>query len=132
MNPIINPMWFYWIDILGSLKLVMWMIAIGIAIAIIVGVPFLLSSYNEYLDWNKRLTEETQQIKLYKNYFKWIRIGFIACLVSLIIAISVPSEKTFYKMMVAKHATIDNVNIVLEKITEGVDYIFDKIEGKGK
>ena len=130
MNPIINPMWFYWIDVLGSLKLVMWMIAIGIAIAIIVGVPFLFSSYNEYVEWNKRLTEETQQIKLYKKYFKWIKFGFVGFLVSLFIAISIPSETTFYKITVAKYARGNNIDIVLEKIAEGVDYIFDKIESK--
>ena len=43
---------------------------------------------------------------------------------------AIPKEETFYKMMVAKYATGNNIDIVLEKITEGVDYIFDKIESK--
>lgn len=128
MNPIINPMWFYWIDILVSFDFLLTLLIVILLVGLFIGVPMLLYSYSEYQEYE--LVEESQQGKMFKRMFNIVKLSLITLLISSVIVVAIPSEKTFYKMMVAKCATSNNIDVVLEKITEGVDYIFDKIESK--
>ena len=128
MNPIINPMWFYWIDILGSLKF--W-IGVVLFFSSTVFVYYSVDTITNYSNESKSyrgISEESK--KDFKETFAFLKTWLLVMLVVFTLTIAIPSEKTFYKMMVAKYATSDNIDIVLDKITEGVDYIFDKIESK--
>ena len=44
-----------------------------------------------------------------------------------IVAIITPSKDTLYKMLIASQITPNNINAAGKTITEGIDYIFDKI-----
>lgn len=129
MNYIVNPMWFYWINVLNNISFILALVIIVLFLVLSISTPIVIYNYNEYLEYfNNDKTKESY----YKKVFKWIKCGFISLIISSIVIIVIPSEETIYKMMIAKYATSDNVEMVLEKITEGVDYIFDKIEESEK
>ena len=116
-------MWFYWIDILSSIKF--W---IG-SILFLFSIPYaflsvkMIAEYFEQTTSYREMPEEDE--KEYMRFFKILKKIFIGMIVIFLLTIAIPKEETFYKMMVAKYATSDNIDVVLEKITEGVDYIFD-------
>lgn len=132
MNYIVNPMWFYWINVLVRIDFIIGLFIFILILILGISSFYIFFAYSEYLEWNNRETEETEQIKFFKKLFSWFKLGLISLFISTIILVAIPSETTIYKMMVANYATTDNVDVVLEKITQGVDYIFDKIEESEK
>ena len=123
-------MWFYWIDILSSIKF--W---IG-SILFLFSIPYAFLSVKMIAEYFERTTSYYEMLeeveKEYMSFFKISKKIFIGMIVIFSLTIAIPKEETFYKMMVAKYATGNNIDVVLEKITEGVDYIFDKIEESEK
>lgn len=131
MNPIINPMWFYLIDMLDGLSFIA-----GLLVFVLIFVLFLSGWGLGYLYLDNDMWEYTRDddydddrlTDIWKNFTKWWKRLFVLLVVLLTLTILVPSEQTIYKMMIATYATGDNIEIVLDKITDGVDYIFDKID----
>lgn len=54
---------------------------------------------------------------------KWGIVGLIISLCVLIIAQFIPDKETCYAIMVAKMATVENVEFTIEKLKSLVDYI---------
>ena len=105
--PIINPFYFYLIDLCGTLK----------DIGIIVGFIFLiLGLIFAIFSWADKT----------KNPFSKILI--ILGTISLLIGVVIPSKKTAEKMLVAKYVTYENYENGNQEVKEIVDYIFEKIE----
>ena len=130
MTPIINPMWFYWIDVLGNIKTWIEIMAFIFFVPIIFLMVKTLPEYFENKNSYRGISEESE--KEYKMFFKITKRVITGVAILFLLSIAIPKEETFYKMMVAKYATSDNIDVVLEKITEGVDYIFDKIDESGE
>ena len=113
---IINPWWFYLIDVLGSLKDICYNILGGIiAIIAIIAVIDLIMWLFDDREWD-----------YLKKAFKIGLSVFIPCLILYGV---IPSEKTMYTMMVANFVTHENVEIATEAIQYGVDYVFEKLNG---
>ena len=110
---IIEPMWFYWVNVLDSINV----FAVFMCILGIVGsvVCFILShgcySDEEYEMWKKRM-----------------KICFGALVLSAIIVIFVPSSETLIKMKLAEFGTYENVSIVVETIENMTDKIIEQIK----
>lgn len=43
--------------------------------------------------------------------------------------IAIPSKETIYKMLVSKYVTYENIDKATDTIKDGVDYIFEKLDG---
>ena len=113
MEPIINPMLIYMIELADNLKL------IGILFSAVTSVAFgtyCIETASDYLD----AEEKAKRSKLISTVLKTIAI-------SLIIALTMLSTSTSYKMLAASYVTTDSVNVAGHGAKEVVDYIFEKV-----
>lgn len=93
MNPIISPMWFYVIDVLGSLVLALQLVGVLAAF-----VCFIL-----FFDYIEAKNNEKEKAK---NRFRKIAL---VCCISIALVILIPSKQTAYTMLIAQNMTTDNV-----------------------
>lgn len=113
MNPIINPLWFYLIDTITSLKVVFLVTAVLIGI-VLTGVSFC------HLSW------DIDDFKEFWEY-KYTKTITVVGVISLIIGCLLPGVETAYKMLVASLVTPDNIAAVGESVSSVVDYIIDSV-----
>ena len=117
MDYIINPSWFYWLNVADSALVFLYSIC-GVSALCFIGSLIAREIFaDEYTP-----KESKEKIR------KITRISLIAFLVSGFIAIFIPSKNTLIEMMIAKKATYDNVSWTLEQVKEAVDYIISAIK----
>ena len=107
MNPIINPLFFYFISVTDVLRFLLLIGGFGVVV-ICIFVSFICC-----VDYDAK--------DILKFFKKPIMIGFIVGT----IGIFVPSENTCYKMLTASLITPDNIEVVKDGTQELVDYIID-------
>ena len=112
MKPIINPLLFYLVDMIGSFQI----LSILIVLLIIISFAIEILKYDEAMD-------ELYKVKVIKTFKK--KVIVIALLITF--AIFLPSKDTCYKMMVASQITDNNIQKAEDTIKNSVDYIFEKI-----
>ena len=126
MTYIINPWFFYFVNLLGSF----WtLISIVLFLAIIGAVGFsvwwLMETYNS--DFFVHDDNESPFAKFCK---KIIKVSVIVTIISAVLMVAVPSEETANKMMISSFITKENVEKIKEETKEGakeiVDYIAEK------
>ena len=116
MDYIINPAWFYWIEVADTIKaisivaIVVLLIAC-VVLAIIAGMDRALGDY----------TEAKAHLAVCAKCLIFLAIFTLVC-------IFVPSKKTLMEMQIAKLATRGNVDLTIEKVKEIVDYIIDAMK----
>ena len=99
---IINPIWFYLIDL--SDKLYNLFIVLACVSAAVVSI-ILSVEMKQYYGLSKKL--------------------IIVCIVMIILSVLLPDKETGYQMLVASQVTTDNVNNAIETIKNCVDYIVE-------
>nr|WP_297936689.1 hypothetical protein [uncultured Lachnoclostridium sp.] len=115
MNYIINPIWFYVIEVLQNIRMICF---VSLLIISIYSVGSYLLCFDEF--------EENIVEKLEKN--KCILKKNIVIFILLLSVLSIlPKEETCYKMMVASQVTDENVSKAEDIIKDSVDYIFEKL-----
>ena len=141
MTYIINPWFFYFVNLLGSF----WtLISIVLFLAIIGAVGFsvwwLMETYNSDFfvhdddnehDNNEHDDNESPFAKFCK---KIIKVSVIVTIISAVLMVAVPSEETVNKMMISSFITKENIEKAKEGAKEGVkegakeivDYIAEK------
>ena len=113
MKPIINPMWFYLIDIMESADNLFFILSVLSTLAAIVMFMGIM-------------TEEDP--KTTPGIFKLTKKIFIICITSIFLSILTPTSDTCYKMMAASVVTPDNITAVGETATDIVDYIVESVD----
>jgi putative flippase GtrA len=116
MTPIINPIFFYWIEVADAIKVVCLITAILAGIIAI--IMFLTAS--DYV-FDKKDEND-------RAYLRRRRVFVIISVITLIIAMLTPSRDTMYKMAAASFVTEDNIEYVVEKGKDGIEYIVEVIE----
>ena len=109
---VINPWFFYWLQIVNALSIFTWIIGAILLIIIVIWWIYLIAENDE--------TVQNAYIRVKKGLFTAIGI--------CILAILIPSEKTLIRMELAKHVTYENVEIFLEDTKKAADYIIDQIK----
>lgn len=124
MDYIINPMWFYWLQVVDGLNGCMF------AACVIVGIAFAVS-----LCWyiTARFPDDREFDELGKVHYvrlgKKFSIGFgVAFFILMIAAILIPSKETLVSMMIAKFATYNNAQLTVDTIKSAVDYIVKAVQ----
>lgn len=107
MNPIINPLFFYFISVTDVLRLLLLISGFGLA-AIVLFAGFICC-----VDYDA------------EDIIKFLKKPLIIGLIVGTIGIFVPSENTCYKMLAASLITPDNIEVVKDGTQELVDYIID-------
>lgn len=107
MNPIINPLFFYFISVTDVFRLLLLIGGFGLT-AIVLFVGFICC-----VDYDV------------EDIIKFLKKPLIIGLIVGTIGIFVPSENTCYKMLAASLITPDNIEVVKDGTQELVDYIID-------
>ena len=117
MTPIINPWWFYIVDVIGNFK------TACLALLLLTVLGFGATTVIKYGEAEDELDEVTV-IKSLK------KMAIVAALL-ITFDMFLPSKKTCYQMMIASQITDNNIQKAEDVIKDSVDYIFEKInEGK--
>ena len=134
MTYIINPWFFYFVNLLGSF----WtLISIVLFLAIIGAVGFsvwwLMEAYvSDFFvhDDNDNNEHDDNESPFAKFCKKIIKVSVIVTIISAVLMVAVPSEETVNKMMISSFITKENVEKIKEETKEGtkeiVDYIAEK------
>lgn len=117
MEPIINPLWFYLIDVVDNINLIcMTMLVIAFIVSgFILLSMFIFASEGCIVEDEKRA------------FFKYIKISLKVIIPCIIITSFTPSSDTIYKMIIADNITPHNIEVVGDAVEGGIDYIFEKI-----
>lgn len=113
-EPIIDPMVFYWMDVLSKVQyiplLLFWPVLISVSLTFVT-----YSKYNEEQSlphkWSKRIS-----LPLLIIFF-----------ISIPVALFIPSTETMYKMLIAKQVTPHTLQVTGETAEVIVDKISDKL-----
>lgn len=121
MDFIIDPIWFYWLQVADAIKGIcdILTIVIGGALALMAFLCVYLTVF-EYDDYTDECTKLLKYVKRMVPIFA----------VTMLCVIFIPSKRTLIEMEIAKHATYSNVESVKEQIKDATDYILDRLEGK--
>lgn len=111
---IIDPMWFYWVSVADGLK------AFCIVVSILISAVGFIFSVITY----SKLDNDDDQ----KAFIKRCLIAAVILLAVSIMIIFIPSKETLIQMEIAKHATYDNTEMLLQKIKEASDYILENLK----
>ena len=117
MEPIINPLWFYLIDVVDNLQIVS-----EIILTLSCIVLLLLSAVMFFEAASSELEEQEKQA-----YFKYLKTMLKVIIPCIIITTFTPSSDAIYKMIIADNVTPHNIEIVGDTIEGSIDYIFEKI-----
>ena len=123
MEPIINPWFFYFIDIGDSLD------TLALTIAVITGIIWvgLWIAASVMIDEWRTLTENMQN-KYIRFCWKKGKLFMIIMIVTAIIGIAIPSKSTMVEMAVMQQVTPNNIEKGKEIVKSTTDYIFEKFE----
>ena len=116
MDYIINPMWFYWIEVADTIKA----ISIGAMVVLLISAIILAATASINDEF-----KENSAAQMKRNVMVLCLIGLA---VSALVCIIVPSRDTLISIQIAKLATHDNVNLTVDKIKEIVDYIISAVK----
>lgn len=116
MEYIINPMWFYWLQICDGLS--DFLKACGV-FAILGGIAIFIVVF---MDDGCFIDDEAIP-KLKKIAVRTIICGIICAIVS----VAIPTSETLIKMQIAKFGTKDNVEVVLQTIDDKTDKLIEAI-----
>ena len=108
---IINPLWFYLINVSSNLQIVCGVIACFALVIILISIlmyPILEDMGAEFKGLRTKL----------------VIIGIVCTFIGIL----APSKETCYQMMVASLVTKENIKITAETGKEAVDYIVDSID----
>ena len=114
---IINPLWFYWIGIVDELKSLCYAIsALCVVSLVVLTIVFFVEDENDESD-----------LKVRNAIRPWLKRLGIACLLTVLLAIFIPSKETLIKMELARNVTYDNVSLTLQKIQEAAKWIIEEL-----
>ena len=118
MDYIINPMWFYWLHVINSLRTVCILLAVFSLFACVIfwSLACYTLSYSDHED------EDYRRYKRVAVILTPITVFFILCIIFL------PSKNIMIEMQIARYATKQNVEFGLEAIKSATDYVIEAIQ----
>lgn len=115
MNYIIDPMWFYWVNVVDWIKGVVLSIAIIATVVAFIGFVIAMA--------NKGWDSESE----HKREMKSARALTVISVIAFMVSAFIPSKQTLIEMQVAKFATYENAEWTVEAIKQAVDYIVEAV-----
>lgn len=118
MDYIINPMWFYWLQIIDSLRTVCVLFAVFSSIACT--IIWCIACYE--LSYSNPEDEDYRRYKRIAVILTPVTVFFILCIIFL------PSKNTMIEMQIARYATRQNVEFGIDAIKSATDYVIQAIQ----
>lgn len=116
MKPIINPLYFYFIDVFDDVEFIFCIALIVTFLAFCVSVTIILFAKDELDNDSFEITK------------KFCKTNLIVCIVSMFVCIFIPSKETCYQMIVANCVTPNNIEMTKDGVKDIVDYIIDSVD----
>ena len=113
MNYIINPMWFYWIEVADKIDA-----SLGF-----LGFAAFATCLGALIAWLGICETKEGQTKAKKITF----ISIITGIALMIVTALIPSQGTLVAMIAAKFATYENLELSIDMIKAALDYIIAAI-----
>lgn len=110
-EPIINPWLFYLADLVSALKVTLIILSVGL----VIGSSVYLAVWYEN---NEFKSNSEENIKLRKTWLKGAKMCLISAIITFIIGMMVPKERTLYAMAIASALTPDTVQLIYDKTGE--------------
>lgn len=129
-EPIISPWLFYFIDMLCPLPALLGFI---ITVCFATYILYTMCRKDAYLrlnhyrdaynrpDWILEVKEEIE------HFDAKIKVAKVVGIISLILALFLPSKETAYKMFVAYHVTPANIQMTGDVVDKSIDKVIEKI-----
>lgn len=131
MDYIINPKIFYWMNVLDNFKITIGILIAALSIAIISDVIVIVVNYFEGRDYKDCKDEDGNPTDSdWRNFLLALKI--LKCIapifvVLVLLVIFIPSKEAMIEMLIAKFATVENVNGSIDALKSVVDYIVEAI-----
>ena len=119
MNPIVNPVAIYVINLMGSLR-------VGLIVATVIFA--MLTIFCVLCYWDVKEGNSDEDKKMTKNFFRSSKRFLVCFALTFTLVLFVPSKDTCVEMLIASYVTSDNIDVGVEKTKETVDYIVEKIK----
>ena len=117
MNYIIDPMWFYWINVVDTLRIV-----VSVAIFLSVAAAF-VSAVVAFVNSDWKDDDEYQfSVKAFKR-------AIVLLVILCVVLVFLPSKNTLIEMQIARYATQENAELTIDAIKSAVDHIVQAIKG---
>lgn len=110
-EPIINPWLFYLADVVSALKVTLIILSIGL----VIGSSVYLAVWYENREYR---SDSEENIKLRKTWLKGAKMCLISAIITFIVGMMVPKERTLYAMAIASALTPDTVQLIYDKTGE--------------
>lgn len=117
-EPIVNPWLFYLADLVSALKVTLIILSIGL----VIGSLLYLHMWYENNEFNR---DSEENIKLRKTWLKGAKMCLISAIITFIVGMMVPKERTLYAMAIASALTPDTVQLIYDKTGETVTDILN-------
>lgn len=131
MEYIVNPKIFYWMNVLDNFKITIGILIAALSIAIISDVIVIVVNYFEGRDYKDCKDEDGNPTDSdWRNFLLALKI--LKCIapilvVLVLLVIFIPSKEAMIEMLIAKFATVENVNGSIDALKSVVDYIVEAI-----
>lgn len=124
MNYIINPIWFYWMSVVDAVK------GILLTLTIISSIAFLFLAIARVVTFVETVNEDDNEevVKVKSALKKAFNIVLGVLIISTIATIFIPPKNTLIEIQVAKYATYENTEQMVENIKIAVDYVVESIK----
>lgn len=124
MTYIINPSWFYWLNVVDNLRcIVIAAISVDLIVLVVCAICFLICA-EVIKEFPGVCSGEKKRLPLYEKALKW---GLIIFPVLAIVFVFLPYKDTLIEMQVARFATYENAEWTVETVKNAVDYIVEAI-----
>lgn len=122
-NFIINPLWIYFIDLFSGLDIFMCVLSSILGCALVVGgIAYAIWRTDSYS------SNCEDDVKISNYVIKLFKKCTAALIVSCVLLILIPGEKTLYTMLVASYTTTENIEMAGDTIISFVDYVAEKVD----
>lgn len=119
MEYVINPTWFYWLNIVDSVREVAFIYVVCFAVISLIAL---------FVGWLCDIYEDWPDDGIKPPIKKMLVSLSITFVVAVLVLVFVPSKETLIEIQVAKLATYDNVALTVDGIKSVADYIVDAIK----
>lgn len=125
MEYYINPMWFYCLHVVNSIRDFLVLGAVISAITLLIcGVAIIMC-----LDCIKNFQNVFDgELKALPKWRKLVLPSAVTCGVCMLLLVFIPSKETMIEMMIARQVTPQNVEAGVEAIKGAVDYVIQAIQ----
>ena len=117
MNYIINPVWFYWVNVVDTLVLILIVLFCLTVVSCVISGVFTLTT----LEYGADDEDHNAAKRIFKRCF-------VVAVVVAVAIILIPTKNTLLEMQIARYATYENAEITLDAIKSAVDYIVDAMK----